>query len=240
MDRDTAVARIQEKLGFRTDLVTVIQNTLQDMQDELERGATLPDFLLQEDQTFTITPANPATATPQEYSLPSGFIKEADEADGGQLRWQQFTPGPTLFVQKMDLKPAEMYFFNRRSGIWDDDVEIIVTEDTQFSPGAPLVYVLRKATVRIYPGPDVTYNLLWSFYKHDLVLNGGNVSNNQWLTNTPWLLISKAGIHLARSLRDADALAYFTAMNEEASKTGLARLYERERADRDYAMGSKL
>ena len=239
MDRDTAVVRIQEKFGFRSDLVTTIQNALQDMQDELERGATLPEFLLQEDQTFTIVPPNPAVATPQEYALPTGFIKEADELDGGQLRFQQTAPGPSLYVEKMDLKEAELRFFSRTDVFWDDSVEI-VSPTTTFTPGTPMVYVLRKSTVRIYPGPDKTYNLVWSWYKHALALTGANVTNNEWLTNTPWLLIGKTGLHMAMSLRDADAITYFQKMYDDASKTGLARLIERERADRSYAMGSHL
>ena len=36
MNRDTAVARVQETLGFRSDLETVIQNRLQDAQIDLE------------------------------------------------------------------------------------------------------------------------------------------------------------------------------------------------------------
>lgn len=246
MDRDTAVARMQEKFGFRTDLVTQCTNALQDMQDELERGQSLPWFLLQEDQTFTITPPVTPVATPLEVALPSGFIKESDDQDGN-LRWQAQTPGPSVFVQKMDYKEAEQFFFSSRLVWWNDDVEIIQAEDTNFTAGTPTVYVLRKSTVRIYPGPDKAYSMLWSYYTHDARLDQSNVTN-QWLTYAPWLLIGKAGMLLAMSVRDTDALAAFKAIVygdptigiRGAEKDFQAQGYERELGGRTYSMGARL
>jgi len=244
MDRDTMVARIQEKLGFRTTLVSNIQGALQDEQDELERGATLPWFLLQEDQTFTITPAVPATATPQQYNLPTGFISEADDQDGN-LRLQIRTPGPQTFIEKMDYREAEEFFFATRK-VWWDGTEI-VTQSTQAppTPGQPKIYVLRKNQVRIYPGPDKIYNLLWTYYAHDQRLDGANITN-QWSTNIPWLLIGRAGLKMAMSTRDKDAATLFEQILSGspgfagAEKTYLAMLYDREIGGRRYNMGRRL
>src|SRR6266566_8531797 len=234
MDRDSAVARIQQKLGFRSDLVTEIQVALQDAQDELERGATLPFFLVKQDQTFAITPSVPPSATPQEYALPAGFIRDEDEQDG-TLRYQKAVPGPQVFLEKMDYSTAERRFFGKTVVTVDSGVVIVPSEDTQFSAGTPVAYVIREATVRIYPGPDITYNLLWSYYAHDVSLTGANVTN-QWLTYAPWLLIGKAGILIAGSTRDADAVAAFQEILDGKPEVGrrgavddyLALLIERE------------
>lgn len=244
MDRDTMVARIQEKLGFKQTLVSNIQGALQDEQDDLERGATLPWFLLQEDQPFTITPAVPATSTPQQYNLPTGFISEADDQDGN-LRLQLTTPGPQIFIEKMDYREAEEFFFAQRQVWWDGEEVIIQGEDSPPVAGAPKAYVLRKNQVRIYPGPDKVYNLLWTFYAHDQRLDGGNVTN-QWSTNIPWLLIGRAGLKMAMSLRDKDAASAFQLILgggpgfAGAEKTYLAMLYDREIGGRRYSMGRKL
>lgn len=244
MDRDTMVARIQEKLGFRSTLVSNIVGALQDEQDELERGATLPWFLLNEDTPFTITPANPATATPREYALPSDFISEADDQDGN-LRYQPIVPGPQTFIQKMDYREAEEFFFATRK-VWWDGTEI-VTQSTQQAPtpGQPKIYVLRKNTVRIYPGPDKVYNLLWTYYAHDNRLDQQNLSND-WSTNIPWLLIGRAGLKMAMSTRDKDAASAFSLiLNGQPGFQGAenayhALLYDREIGGRNYHMGGRL
>jgi hypothetical protein len=247
MDRDTMVARMQQKLGFRTDRTTECQNALQDVQDELERGGTLPFFLQQLDQTFTITPAVPKSATPQEYNLPVGFIRDVDEQDG-TLRYQKASPGPQVFLEKMDYKNAELRFYGKTVVTYDQGVVIVPSEDTQFSPGTPVAYVVRTNKIRIYPGPDITYNLLWSYYAHDTPLNGSNVTN-QWSTYAPYLLIGKAGMLVAGDMRDADAYGLFSKIvfgdpqipgDVGALKQYLAFLFEREESGRTYAMGSRL
>jgi hypothetical protein len=238
MDRDGAVQRIADKVGFRSDLTVKIQTALQDVQDELERATALPWFLIQENTPFSIVAPTPPTAAPQEYPLPTGFIRETDYHDGN-LRYQQNVPGPTFFLEKMDLMPAENYFFGRRISRWNENIQIIVTEDTQFTPGIPMVYVLRERTVRVYPGPDKNYTYLWDFYAHDAVLVGGNLTN-QWLTYAPWLLISKAGLLVATDLRDNEALQYFAGIEQNAMRSFAALEYERLRAGRAFAMGRRL
>jgi hypothetical protein len=246
MDRDTAVARIQQKLGFRTDLVSQIQQALQDAQDQLERGATLPWFLIQEDQTFVITPSVPASATPQEYALPTTFIRDVDEQDG-TLRWQKQKPGPQVFLERLDYAVAEKRFYGKTVVTYDEGVVIIPSEDTQFSPGTPIAYVVRANTVRIYPGPDITYNLLWSYYAHDDNITGSNMTNN-WLTFAPYLLIGEAGSLIAEDTRDKEAFDAFQIILDGSPRTGSrgarkdfqALMFEREIGGRTYAMGSRL
>jgi len=250
MDRDTAVSQIQENMGFRTDLTQSIINNLQFQQDELEKGDTLPWWLLQEDQSFVINPPNPPVATPQEYPLPSNFIKESDSQDGN-LRFYQNQPGPAVYLKKFDLKQAEQFFFGPRKVWWQGNVEIIQSEDTSFTPGTPAAYVLRKSTIRIYPGPDKQYNLTWSYFTHDLPVGGANTVNG-WLTNAPQLLIGLAGRRMAMTARDPDATALFNVIlygnpqgldmpnSRGAIKAFQALLYEREIAGRSFHMGARL
>jgi hypothetical protein len=241
MDRDGAVARIANKVGFRTDLMTLIITALQDAQDELERASSLPWFLIQENQPFTVgPPLGGPIATPQEFPLPAGFIREVDWQDGN-LRYQlpPAPPGPTIFLEKMDLLKAENYFFGRQQIRWNVNIEIIEQQDTQFTPGSPYIYVLRQNTVRIYPGPDKTYQLSWDFYAHDQPLSGGNLTN-QWLSFAPWYVIGKAGLLVATDLRDNEALQYFAGIEQRAQIEFLAIQVERERAGRNFAMGARL
>lgn len=244
MDRDTMVARIQEKLGFRTTLVSNIQSALQDEQEELERGATLPWFLLSEDTPFTLNPAAPPSATPVEVALPTGFICESDPEEGN-LRFQQTVPGPQVFIDRLDYAEAEKFFFSQRLALWDGDTEFIDDSTTVPTPGTPKNYVLRKNTVRFYPGPDKVYNLLWSFYAHDTRLDGANVTN-QWSSFAPWLLIGRAGLKIAMSTRDKDAASAFTTILNGApgfpgaQQAYLAMLYDREVSGRRHHMGGRL
>jgi len=245
MDRDTCVSRMQDKLGFgRTDLTSKCIAALQDTQDDLESSGTLPFWLLQQDQTLTITPPVPAVATPLEVALPAGFIREPDD-DDGNLRWQQYVPGPQVFLTKMDYKEAEIFFFNQRQVWWEGNNIVVQTTPPNPSPGVPKAYVLRKSTIRIYPGPDKVYNLTWSYYAHDSSLVGGNVTNG-WTTNAPWKLIGEAGIKVAHDIRNADAYSAFQDILEGkpgrqgASARYLSQLYEREVAGRNHAMGARL
>jgi hypothetical protein len=85
MTRNEAIARILQGLGFRTGLQDVIVSRLQEAQDELESGKTLPKFLLQEDAEFTVYEGT------HEIALPVGFIREADDGYGERLRCNGFT-----------------------------------------------------------------------------------------------------------------------------------------------------
>lgn len=244
MDRDTCVARMQQKLGFRTTLATACIAALQDTQDELERSSTLPWWILAEDVVFPITPSVPVSATPQQYALPTGFIRESDNQDGN-LRYQQQVPGPQIFIQKMDYTAAEQFFFSQRK-VWWDGSEIIVQSIAQAPvAGLPKIYVLRENVVRIYPGPDRNLNLLWTFYQKDTSLLSGNVTNG-WTANAPWLLIGRAGLLVAGDIRDADAYSAFnvildgTGKKQGAEQEYLASIYSREVAGRNYSMGSRL
>lgn len=73
MNRDAARTQIQQQLGHRTDLVSVIEVALRNVQQELESDATLPWFLRVFSDPFTTTIGSNV------ISKPDDFIREWDE-----------------------------------------------------------------------------------------------------------------------------------------------------------------
>jgi len=100
MLRSAAVQRINQALGFRPSgnpLEGAIISALQEAQRDLERGKTLPKFLLQEGASFTLL-AGEYTAP-----LPSGFIRVSDDTPIStfppEVQFFPFTSGqPSVYV----------------------------------------------------------------------------------------------------------------------------------------------
>lgn len=229
MNRDAAVAQIQQGLGWRSDKATQIVAALQFAQTEREKpGMTLPWFLVAEDQSLSVLTGITAV------TLPTGFIKER-ESKQGNLRYRASSTTRTWWLEKMDEQVANRTFF----GSWSDQDDEDRSADTALSPGLPRAYVLRKATIKIYPTPDANYTLTWDFYKAADMLALGSTENS-WLMYAPWVLIGDAGMKMAADLRDKDALATFQAIVQKAQSTLIADVIEREQAGRSFSMGSRL
>lgn len=118
MLRSDAVQRINRALGFRPSgnpLEATIILALQEAQRDLERGKTLPKFLLQEGASFTLLAG--------EYTvpLPSGFIRVSDD-----------TPISTF--------PPEVQFFPITSG--ESSVYVIQNSVINFIVPATQDYTL--------------------------------------------------------------------------------------------------
>lgn len=80
MTRDEAVAKIQQIMGHRGDLITQIQEQLKQVQRDLESNPELPFFMR--------TVSDPALATAvgvATVAKPTGFIREWDEAPFSML-----------------------------------------------------------------------------------------------------------------------------------------------------------
>lgn len=192
MLRSEAIERINEGLGFRKSGNTLEQHIilrLQEAQRDLERGKTLPRFLLQEDQTLTLTAATHSSAKP------TGFLRESDE---NRLHY---------FVLGSD-KPI---FLARRYYI--DAVIAQLVHDDEL-PRAPSVYVIRNSTIDFITTADITYTLRWDYYKAAELLTTD--IENEWLANAPEWLIGEAGYRIAMSTRDKDAVALFNDLRTSA------------------------
>lgn len=188
MLRDIAVERIQAGIGFRTDLSATIVLRLQEAQDELEHGKTLPRFLIEEDATLTLTVAT------NSVSLPTGFLREVDDE---LPRYTQSGATTPTFIKRK-------YFPDAREAYELDET------------GGPKVYSLRKSSLYFFPTADQTYSLTWSYYKKADPLTT-NVEN-AWLAADvgKWLLIGEAGFRVAKDLRDQSAQDLFNDMRARA------------------------
>jgi hypothetical protein len=210
MDRDTAVSRVQRQLGFRTDLNEQIVDAMQDAQVQLEAEETLPWFLQSEISSISTVVGE------ERVKLPSDFIRE----------WED----------------DPLWYFNSSAeedeDVWnelDKGTDLGVLRRTYSGEGPPQAYHLTADYFRVFPTPDEIYTLKMTYYKNALVLDT-NIEN-VWLKYFPWLLIGKAGVSLASSLRDKNALTVFAAL-ELTNHTAMVHDTEaRRHANKRYIMG---
>lgn len=186
MLRSVAIARIQRGLGFRSDQSDNIILQLQESQRLLEKGRSLPRFLLQEDATLTVASGTGQTA------FPTGFLREKD---GELLRYYDTDDEEYVFLEKLTK---------------DESLSRFVNVDA----GAPIAYAVRKAGIDVFPERDTSYDLTWSYYKSADALTSD--IENAWLANAPEVLIGHAGAAMAKDLRDAEAVGIFQSMYSEA------------------------
>lgn len=189
MDRSAAVARIKEGLGFRKSLDTTIVSRLQEAQRDLEKGKTLPKFLIKEDQSVSLLAGTHTVA------IPSDFLREDDNSR------LHYTPANTN-------KPR---FLERRN--YTDAV--IANIRTNSASTAPSVYAIRKSVIDFIVNADIAYTLTWNYYAKAVVLTS-NVEN-EWLKddNMPEWLIGEAGYRIAKDLRDQTAMQLFNDMRTQ-------------------------
>ena len=180
--RDEAVARINEATGFRITgnaIEPVIIKRLQEAQRDLEKGKTLPRFLLQEDQMLLLPAGQHA------LSLPTGFIREDDD---NRLHFVSADTNLPLYLKSMRYMDAVLQVTTQQR-----------PDEPQLQTVAPSVYVIRNATVDFITIADQDYTLFWNFYKADDILNV-NIEN-AWLREAPEWLIGEAGSRFALDTR---------------------------------------
>lgn len=209
MTRDEAVGQIQQILGFRTDLVTEIQNALIFQQNELEHEPQLPFFLLAE--TLTLT----CTAHTERMAMPTGFLREWEE-DG-------------LYVMEPDSDPVTWLKLDK------DEPKYLRTALQELGEAIPVAYAYDDTSYLLFPTPDVQYTFRQIYYKSEPVLSS-NITN-KWLTNLPYLLIGRAGALLAGSARDQVALQIFTSFIQSETAKLNAWTTDRETAGKRLVVG---
>lgn len=215
MLRSVAVKRINDGLGFRPDghsLEAKIILRLQEAQRDLERGKTLPRFLLEEDFQDTLE------AGDHTIPLPAGFIRMSDE------NRPHFTPVgsslPTFLVRKL----------------YTDAVLSNLRETAETT--APEIYVIRKTTIDFITTADVDYNLTFSYYKSGDVLDSD--IENVWLANAPEWLIGEAGERIALDIRDKDAVMLFGEIKKRGRAAIFGEELAAEQEDMPFQMGLNL
>lgn len=207
MLRSAAVSRIAEGLGFRADLETTIISRLQESQRLLEKGKTLPRFLLLEDQSLSLA------ADGQDVALPTGFLRQYEDEP---IRYTESATAKKIVVlRKTHVDAIEAY--------------------SDAADGPPKVYVLRASTIRFYPIADINYTLTWSYYKAADLLDTD--IENAWLEHASDWLIGDAGERLAKDLRDADAVEVFAEMKVRGREAVFVDDIALDLADRPLVMG---
>lgn len=218
VDGQAAVDRIKEGLGFLTgtDRDAAILLRLKEAQRELEKGKSLPKFLLQEDQILSLA------ANAQTIALPTGFLRVYDDGNPRFLPANSTIP---VFLKRVYFKDGVLAYQRYESG------------STTANTSAPKVYAIRKSTIDFLFPADQAYTLYWSYYKaaDEVALS----AENAWLANIPEWLIGDAGRRIALSMRDADAVSLFTDMRDTARAAYLSEVVAEELADGPLQMGAQ-
>lgn len=212
-----AVTRIKDGLGFLSashhDARIVLR--LNEAQRELEKGKSLPRFLLQQDQTLTLA------ADAQTIALPTGFIRVNDDERPHFLPTNSTIP---IFLRRVYFTDGVLAYQRYESGV--------VTANTS----SPKVYAIRKSTIDFLFPADAAYSIIWSYYKAAAAVTSG--AENEWLLNAPEWIIGEAGARIAADMRDGNAVAMFTTMRDRARASQLAEQVVEELADGPIEMGA--
>lgn len=189
MLRSVAVSRIQRRLGFRSDLESVIIDELQHAQVTLEEEyrESPPWFLLEE-----ISSAS-TEADEERLPLPTDFLQEYDHGDGALYVYDSSEDDPWIELPKGLYKGLKGYYV---------------------TSGRPKAYSLLGSYFRLHPTPDAVYSMKLLYYKRGVVLDSD--VENVWLQHAPDVLINLAGTALATSIRDQGAFGWFSAQYEKA------------------------
>ena len=214
MTLDEMTAMMQRILAFRTNLEAPIAAELREAQRQLQRGRTLPYWLLEEDASLNFV------AGTQYVPLPEDFLREAD--DGTPRYVPSSMPDSAFFLEKSDFNNAYQTF---RVG----------------ERGYGKMYVVRRSTFWVFPIPIEDYTVTWTYYASEAFLQAGN-DENEWSKRVPNLLMGIAGLKLARDTREGagDAVTRFAEMRSEGWRELLGDTLDREIVNRDYHMGENL
>jgi len=219
--RTQAVQRVNRDIGFRpagNPLEATIVDVLQEAQRDLEKGKTLPKFLLLEDQTLTLVAATHTVAKP------ARFLRENDDT-----RIRFFPPSSTIprfLMRKLYIDAVEANLKPHNN------------PNASIQPTAPSVYVMRQSTIDFITIADQTYTLYWDYFQSDVVLTTD--VENLWLKNASDWLIGEAGLRIAKSLGNQQAIGTFTDLRAAGRAAVFAEDIASEEASGPFVMGLNL
>lgn len=192
MLRDTAVARVKQMLGFKTNLDNEIVQAMIEHQEDLERSSELPFFLRKKFNGSFVTVDGTQTIT-----APADFIREWDD---DPLTITVINSDGTSYQQEL-IKDTPAFLKLRFP-------EPFPVEPTTIPRG----YARIDKTFYLYPIPRAIYTFDGSYYGKDQPLT--NNIENAWLRELPLILVARAGLFLASGLRDQSALTSLSALND--------------------------
>lgn len=217
-----AVARIQRRLGYRTDKEAEILAELQTSQRKLEGGVDVPS-------------ANGGIFTFYPWFLLSEILGRSTVV--GEER----VPVPTGFLSEAE--PDALWYFVPATGETVADWNALAKGDLDAlrasfpGVGAPRAYSLIGPYFRVLPVPDAVYQLKMLCYLRDTPVALGE--ENNWLKHAPDLLIADAGEQVAMNLQNAQASASFRAERAKEVLRLFIASEDRIHTNRVYVMGGE-
>lgn len=211
MTRDEAVARVQEILGFRTDLEDNIVRRMQMVQDLLEQGKTLPWFLVVENHPLTVTAGSDPV-------IPADFIREVEWEHA--IHWRESATTRPVWLRKMGYDEALYKYAETDDG------------------DAPVAYAIRTSTFRIFPRTSVNTTLYFDYYAHDDPISDlAGTAENDWLDKAPHVIVGNAGASIASTVRNPSAKEEFVEMARLAWDAVAKENILRQASNRQYVLG---
>lgn len=208
---------LMSRLGNRTEAglrATCLLEMKLFQQTKLERGLTMPWFILSETASAT------TTAGERRVGLPDDFLREDYEARVYLI---------TEAGGKIELEKGEYS-------------ELVAMEDSseneEESEGQPTHYSLKGGYFHLFPTPDQVYTVQFKYYASQAVPADTTGSENAWFENVPDLIIAAVGVIVAgQHIQDPEKVAMFAAQEQEA-RTRMALVETaREEAGRNRSMG---
>ncbi len=210
MDRDAVVTLIAQRLGKRgTSLDTEIVLELQQAQRIYELWPELPWFLSTKNTGLS------TTADDNSVTLPSAFIM-ADEDKG-------------FFITNTEGEQQRL--------TKNENSEAAGTDFLGLADAAlPEQYDIQAFELLLYPTPAAVHSLELNYFAQDTTLSTGAIEN-EWLKYAPDVLISEAGLQIARFNQFEASMQAFA----QDRTTAVARMQRqnvaRRESDRNALMG---
>lgn len=211
MTMNEVIAEIQRGLGYRSDKTDEIKSKLRLAQDELERGKTLPWFIVNEDETISLT------AGVSTWTLPNNFIREVD--DFGNPNSQFSSDGDIVNLKRL---PYDVGYSTYGGA----------------DPGEVVAYSKRGSSFVFWPTPDEDTELTISYYAH--ADDPSTAASNVWSENVPGLLIGLAGMMIAADLHDDAAQQKFAVQYAQAKDSLFKEIVADEDANMQFSLGGLL
>lgn len=213
MTRSEIVAQIQLLMGFRTDMINSITAQIALQQNHLEREVEwkiYPWFLQTERADTAVSP------------LGDGF----DERVLKPVDWISDMEEDGLYV--VDSNGIEQLLIKSE----ENKLRVTFRES---DPGLPQYYSSSGDYYRLFPTPDLAYNLKMRYYQSDAIVSDG-ASTNRWMTRAPNCLIGRVGLMMSGASQSAQR-DMFSALYLE-SKAGIERRsFDELTVNRQYVMG---
>lgn len=212
-----AIARVQQGLGFRSDKSDEIELELRLAQSELEKGQTLPWWLLSDTTTLS------GSADTETVALPTGFLRFDEEVDLYYTA-PSISPRTVLIGSPVDYSQLKLLRVDESTG------EVLT--------GASRWVAIWKNSLIVSPIPTESFTLTGSWYVADEDIGDLQpAETNLWLTYAPLVVVGMAGMSIAADLEYGAAAEKFNAMYSMANARLIADAELRK--SRSYNVGGR-